>query len=706
MSIISLRKIKPAPSDQDADVLTRMQKRVKDWFDYYADNIQNYKDDTEFTYWKDGQWTPAEIDEYDRKEHKPRMTFNMLPKLLHVLEGEYSDFSPDIMVRAIDSSDTDQDKIDLLTNLTREISFKSRNDIVYQTAMNCALTGGFGAFRIISAPENEYSFNYMPKYLPIYDPTKAFWDRSARNFDKGDGICCGYLVVWNKEELKSKYPQASENLQSFAPSGIDPFWETKEEITVAEYYEKKFFKRRIALLSNNLVVDADNAEQIIQQFNERMAFMGSQGQMAPQMPITIVKEEERDDYVIHYYRAIHDQILEQRVWDGKKLPVLFQPGYIKWIRGREYTYSLVRFLRDTQRAYNYARSEFLYRLKLTRYEPFIAPEETIAKYQKNWANVYTAKGVLPYTETKSGLRPERVSHSEIPQSLTLEIERAYNDFQRISGRFDANLGAPSNETSGVAILNRQRPGNMSVKIFFDNSLKTIESGANVALDLAQNIMDTERKTSVTLSNGEQNNVLINADGGQTNNITDGMFNVEIKASASFEIQRNAQLEQITRIIGANQQLSAILPDKLIELSGIKDAPQLVKRAQKYLIPQITFDETNDPQLKQELGQQLQHQQQQQAMLQQQQQLEMLSTQSKIQDDRIKAISNQLTGIANLINAQSNQAEAQTKGALEAAKIVAEDRRTELETEKEAIKAVSQNMREFPLNLVQNEQNLT
>lgn len=697
MSIISLRKIKPAASDRDEDVLSRMKKRVKDWFDYYSENIQNYKADTEFAYEIDGQWSTDEIREY-KAEHKPRLTLNMIPKLIHVLDGEYSDFSPDIMVRAIDSSDTDQDKIDLLTNLSRKISFKSRNDIVYQTSTDCAITGGFGAFRIISSPENQYSFNYMPEYLPIHDPTRAFWDRSAHKFDKSDGICCGYLVVWNKEQLSSKYPEASENMQSFAPSGIDPFWETKDEITVVEYYEKKFFKRRIALLSNNLVVDADNAEEIIQQINEKMAFMGSQGQIPPSIPITIVKEEERDDYVIHYYRAIHNQILEKRVWDGKKLPVLFQPGYIKWLKGREYTYSLVRFLKDTQRSYNYARSEFLYRLKLTRYEPFIAPAESIANWQKNWENVYNAKGVLPYDETKSGLHPERVTHSEIPQSLTLEIERSYNDFQRISGRYDANLGAPSNETSGVAILNRQRPGNMSVKIFFDNSLKTIESGANVALDLAQNIMDTERKISVALPNGEQNNILINADGGQTNNITDGMFNVEIKASASFEIQRNAQLEQLNKIISSNQQLSAILPDKLIELSGIKDAPQLVKRAQKYLIPQITFDETKDPQLKQELGQQLQQKQQQNAMLQHQQQLEMLATQSKIQDDRIKAISSQLSGIADLITAQSNQAEAKTKGALEAAKIVAEDRRTELESEKEAIKAV-QDRSEFPYNLV-------
>lgn len=690
MAIINVKKVKLTPSDDEETVLRRMKKRVTDWFDYYSENNLWYREDTQFTYRPDGQWNAEEIREY-KDENKPFLSFNMIPRMLNVIEGEFTDFSPDIMVRPIDSSTADQEKIDLLTNLMRFLAFKSRNDIVYQTAINCALTGGYGAMRIISEPENEFSFNFVPRYIDIHDPTKAFWDRSARNLDKSDGVCCGIVTMWNKERLKAKYPEIGDQIQSFSPVGIESFWETKEEIAVAEYYEKKYFKRRLALLSNNMVVDADQAEEVISKINNSMVLEATQPP-----PVTVVKEEERDDYVIHYYRAIHNKILEKSLWDGKKLPVIFQAGIVKWYEGKEHTYSWVRFLKDTQRAYNYARSEFLYRLKLTRYEPFIAPEDAIQGYEKNWKNIYSAKGVLPYKRTPDGSKPERVGQNEIPQSLSLEIERAYSDFQRISGRFDANLGAPSNETSGVAILNRQRPGNMSVKIFFDNALKAIESAANVSLDLAQNLIDTTRQMATVLPNGEQNSVVVNDQGGRVNNITDGMFNVEIKASASFEIQREAQLEQINNIIRSNPELAAILPDKMLELSGIKDAPQLIKRAQLNLIPQITAQETKDPQMQQKLAPILQQRQQQQNMQQQAAQLEMLAVQSKTQDDRIRALADQMDGMANMMNAQTNQAEAQQKGALEAAKIVAEDQRTEMELQKEVLREI----RGTPLNTSQ------
>lgn len=686
MTISQLKTKRPEVKEDDDSILQRFKERVQTWDDWYAENIRRYQEDTKFAYKEDGQWLDAEIKEYT-DENKPRSSFNMIPRMLNVINGEYSDFDPDIMVRAIDSSEVPQEAIDLRTNLLRHIAFRSRNDIVYQTATNCALSGGFGAFRSVVENESPLSFNKVVRLDEIYDPTRCFWDSAARDLDKGDGNFCGITQTWKKETLKAKYPELTEDMQSIStPSNVEEIWETKDDITVADYYEKVFFKRNLALLSNGMVVDAEDAETTINKLNQLPNESG--------LKVEIQQTESRDDFYIMFYRMIHNKILERTVWDGKKLPIVFQPGFIKWFDGKEHTYSFVRWLKDTQRAYNYARSEFLYRLKLTRYEPFIAPAKSIEGYRKNWKNVYLAKGVLPYKELPSGARPERVAASEIPQSLTLEIERAYNDFQRITGRFDANLGAPSNEQSGIAILNRQRPGNKSVQVFFDNSLRAIESGANIIMDLIKSVIDTNRNLSVTLPNGEQNTVEVNQVGQGSNpgepfagnDLRSGEFLVELKASASFEIQREAQIEQIIRMIQAMPQLGQIMPDKLVELSGIKDAPALVKRVQENLIPQIALQETNDPELKKQLGQQLAQQQQMQQTVQQ---LTLMKQQGEIQNDRIEAMSKQITAMAQMFEAQTQRQKASADSALEAAKINAEEDRTIMQENREARKEIMQ-----------------
>lgn len=681
MSILKLNSDRPnLPKQDDNEILDEIKKNVQEWLDWYSHNIENYKNSTKFAYLEDGQWSDDEIIEY-KDQKRPRLTFNMLPRMVSTLIGEYFDFSPDLQVRAIDSTQVPQDAIDLRTNILREISFKSKNNIVYETATECALTGGYGAFLVGVEPENRMSFNLVPRYYKINDPTRGIWDKNATELNKQDGSFCGYYKVWRKEALKQKYPKAGNDIQSFAPSSsiISSFWETTDEITVIDWWKKVFYRRRISLLSNNTVVDAANAEAEIKKANDANAFNAFQTRQPVPPKVKIEKTEERDDYVIRFYRAIHNKVLEYREWDGMNLPLIFQPGYVKWIDGKEYTYAFTQWLKDTQRAYNYARSEYLYRLKLTRYEPFTAREDVIKGYEDNWKNVYVAKGVLPYTKTSDGAKPERFPAGEIPQSLTVEIERSYGDLQRISGRFDANLGAPSNETSGVAILNRQRPGNKSVQNFFNNSLKAIETGANNALDLIKHLFDTERLINIALPNGERNSVVINTNGGQTNNITDGSFLVEIKATANFELQRLAQLDELDKALSKYPEIAQIMPDILIQLTGIKDAPLVIKRIQKNLIPQITLDETKDPELQAELKQNIQ---QQQVLQQQQTQLETLAAESKIQSQRMKALNDQLTGIANIMNAQTNSEKVGVDSAIDLKKINAEENRTVVEALKQ------------------------
>jgi len=670
--VINIRKDLPdLPEDEESVILERIKNNVEEWNDYFSHNIRNYRINTKFAYLSDGQWSPEEITEYSQ-QNRPRLTFNMIPRMISTLVGEYFDFSPDLMVRAIDSTKVPQDKIDFLTNITREISFKSRNNIIYQTATDCAITGGFGAFLVGSQHEHPMSFNMVPHYYQITDPTTCFWDKIATRPNKEDGDFCGIRKIWKKELLVKKYPDAKADLQSFSSNAsINPLWETKDEITIVDYWEKIYYKRKVALLSTNEIIDADEAENRVKELNAQMSFIADNTGI-PHQKVTILKEESRDDWIIMFYRATHNKILEKSKWNGKKLPLIFQSGYTKWIDGKEHTYSFVEWLKDTQRAYNYARNEYLYRLKLTRYEPYLLRDDLVGNHEAMWKNIYDAKSALLYKKTADNARPERVAASEIPQSLSIEIERSYGDFQRISGRFDANLGAPSNETSGIAILNRQRPGNKSVQNFFNNSLIAIQTGANVAFDLMQHLYDTDRSINILMANGKQSSEVINAESGAKNNVSDGLYLVEVKATANFELQRIAQLDELDKAISKYPKIAEMMPDILIQLTGIKDAGLVVDRIQKFLMPEITVGETKDPKLKEVLTKQLEKQQQ---IADTQTQLAILNQQAEIQSTQTKALTEKIDSLANLMTAQTKRDEVGIESMLEARKINAEEDRT-------------------------------
>jgi hypothetical protein len=78
--------------------------------------------------------------------------------------------------------------------------------------------------------------------------------------------------------------------------------------------------------------------------------------------------------------------------------------------------------------------------------------------------------------------------------------------QAIIGLHQASLGQPSNEASGVAIMNRQREGDVSTFHFIDNLARAIKHGARVIVDLIPAVYTGRRMVRVLGTEGEAQNV--------------------------------------------------------------------------------------------------------------------------------------------------------------------------------------------------------
>ena len=695
----------------DNEVIARIRKRVSSWFDYYSINNRKYKDLMKFVYLEEGQWTDAEIAEY-KQEGRPRLTFNMLPRYVTNLAAQFSENVPELEVRSEHFEDVDQKQIDIVTNLTRNISFDSRNDIVYQRAFESAVIGGFGAFRIVIERERPGTFNQTIRYKQIYDPTTCFWDPMAKHVDKQDGICCGISVQMSKSEFKSKYNGIEPPTNQLDINNDNFTWVSDDIVTVVDYWEKVPCKRKLAQLSDGSVVDADEAESTVRQKNKEISQLLQMYPASPVQKIRIEKVEAQDDYKIMFYRVTKDTILERSEWDGRHLPVIFMGGFIKWVDGRERTYGLINGMIDAQRAYNYARSEYLYRLQLSRYEKFLVTKENVAGNEEMWKNPHKARSALIYKRGINGEVPIVVGANPIGDDLQAEMSRSLQDLQLIPGRFDPNFGGQGNEYSGVAISNRMQGGNLNVKELFDNARKAIESGAIVVVDLIPKIYDAQRNITLTKKDGSQESTYINSSKDNKMPGTDIFFSVKVTVGSSFAIQQEENARKLLEFAQSNPEFAKLTSDLLIKNMNLQQGPQLVERIQRFGIPEIVAQEgSKDPIVMQNAQQKMQPSPQDQVAMEmaqiklRQEEQKLLIDRLKASDDRIDAMATQVNSIANMMNAQTNRIESQGKNYREDQKAIAEQRKAELDTETEAIKAYAELAKSQSQNIIGSMTNL-
>jgi hypothetical protein len=90
-----------------------------------------------------------------------------------------------------------------------------------------------------------------------------------------------------------------------------------------------------------------------------------------------------------------------------------------------------------------------------------------------------------------------------------ESLNAADDMKSIMGIFDASLGAKSNETSGRAIMARQREGDVSTFNFIDNLSRAIRHAGRILCDLIPKVYNTERVIRIIHENGTNEHVQVN-----------------------------------------------------------------------------------------------------------------------------------------------------------------------------------------------------
>jgi len=577
----------------EQEVLSQAMKHFNIWNSYFNENIVRGKDDLNFCI-RD-QWTAIERSEFTRL-FKPAMTFNKLYDAVKKIAGEQRKNKPDIIVRSLTGKAT-QEQINLRADLIRTISYQSQNDLVYQTAFKSALMMGFGAFQIMLDYESPHSFNQIIKYDLISDPTRTIFDPTALKPHKGDGNYCGRFYVFTRDEFFATYPYVTDPVSYIDPYMLLDFqWQTRDTITVADYFVKEWFPIIIYKLSDGSTVNESELEELNEnwkkqkQITEGTEVEGIIDKIKPQ----VIGERQTQDYRIMHYRLIKNQIIDFSEWPSKQLPIIFVDGDSYYIEGRQYTRSFIHEARDAQKCVNYFGSEIAAEVKNRRREQWLGTPDNISGYEQDWRNPELQMGILrAKPDPKTGQMPVKQPPWDLSPAIMQNFQRATQDIREILG-FSETEALQGRDISGKARRERKLEGSMSAYVFQDNMAQAVEQGGRVVNDLLPYIIgQDERSMMLSKKDGKSEPITINErdnDGNVKNDLGIGDFDVEIDSGPSFAVQRDIALEYFQNTVAVNPQVFNLIADLWADNLDIQQRETVKERLMNLVPPEIIAKE--------------------------------------------------------------------------------------------------------------------
>lgn len=185
-----------------------------------------------------------------------------------------------------------------------------------------------------------------------------------------------------------------------------------------------------------------------------------------------------------------------------------------------------------------------------------------------------------------------------------EALNASDDMKAIIGIYDASLGARSNETSGRAIMARQREGDVSTFHFIDNMSRAIRHTGRILIDLIPKVYTGPRIVRIIGEDGSQAPKQINKEAPATDkkgnpvtdeqgnpvmamhDLTSGKYDLTVSTGPSFTTRREEAAMQMTEMIRAFPQAATIVGPELAKNLDWPGADEIAEKMEAMTSGQI------------------------------------------------------------------------------------------------------------------------
>jgi len=661
------------PGKGNAEVLAEARSRLTMAIGAYSDSREDEIDDLRFYAGSpDNQWQwPADVLQTRGSVNgqtinaRPCLTINKLPQHVHQVTNEQRMNRPGVKVIPADDA-AQTDVAEVYNGVIRHIEYISDADVAYDTACENQVAYGEGYIRLLTEYCNEDSFDQDIKIGRIRNSFSVYMDPLIQDPTGADARWCFITEDLTKKEYERLYPDAAP-ITTLMSLGVGDQsiaeWINEDTVRIAEYFYYEIKRETLNLYPGNMTAFQGTPE------DKQLRLMFGKP----------LKSREADRKKVKWLKINGYEVLEEREWAGKYIPVIRVVGNEYEVDGRLYVSGLVRNAKDAQRMYNYWVSQEAEMLALAPKAPFIGYGGQFEGYEMQWKTANTNN--WPYLEVNPDVTdgqgnmlplPQRAQPPMASSGLLQAKNGASEDIKSATGQYNASLGMTSNERSGKAILARQREGDVGTYHYVDNLARAIRHVGRQLVDLIPKIYDTERVARIIGEDGEPSIAKINPMQqepvkkivDQNGNVIDkiynpaiGKYDVRVITGPGYATKRQEALESMAQLLQGNPQLWSVAGDLFIKNMDWPGAQEMAARFAKVIDPKVLNEEEN-PALSQAnqqieaMGQELQ---QLHGMLQNvQQSMEARDLEIKEQANQIKAYDAETKRIAAVQAGMSEQ----------------------------------------------------
>lgn len=596
----------------DKDDLKDDLEAFKRASDFEADQRKEALDMLKFV--KLGEQWPSAVKTQRDQEGRPCLVINRLPAFGKQVTNDARQNRPMIKCHPIGEK-ADRETAEIYNGLIRNIEYTSNADVAYDTALDFAVNCGIGYTTVDINYACDDSFDKDIRICRVDNPFAIFGDPDSKAADSSDWNRAFAIQKMTQDEFERRWPGAKST--GFDANKSNAGWFSDDKIQVAEAWTR-------IKVPGILIKLSDGSIMMEPEYLKIKDLMDIQG-------VAVSGTRETQVYQVGQRIITGHEVLEKNPWPGRYIPIIPCYGDEVNVDGKRSFQSLFHFAKDAQRNYNYHRSMITELGALAPKTPFIGPEEAFKGTDADkWATANNQAHA--YIGYKGNTAPQRQGFAGPPAGVMQEALAASDDMKTIMGLYDASLGAKSNETSGRAILARQREGDVSTFNFIDNQSRMIRHLGLILVDLIPKVYDVPRIVRVIKEDGTNYGVPINQpvqviqkppQPGQTNtpeyrpvdpnnppmqggaqvpqlsddehediagliktfDLAAGKYDVTCESGPSFTTRREEAAAQMMQFIQANPQSAPLIGDLLAKSLDWPGAEEIAKRLQAMLPPQ-------------------------------------------------------------------------------------------------------------------------
>ena len=573
----------------DDDILAEARAAFARAADAEAETRREALDDLRFA--RLGEQWPASVLNDRAREGRACLTVNRLPAFIRQVVNDARQNKPAIAVHPVDDG-ADPATAEVFNGLIRHIEQSSDAEVAYDTALDFAVTGGFGYFRINTRYAADDGFDQDIAIERVANPFSIYGDPEGAAADSSD---------WNTAFVVDSLPRAAFAARWKGAEAVD--WDGEgaggradasrppgERVQVAEFWRREAVRRTILALSDGQVVEE--------------AVYAAQKAMFDALGVRVVgRPREVAGQKVTQRIVSGAAVLETLDWPGRFIPIVPVWGEELMIDGRRRLRSLVRDAKDPQRMFNYWRTTSTELVALAPKAPFIGRKGAFETDSDKWATANVQSHA--YIEYDGPEPPMRQGFAGVPAGALQEALNASDDMKAIMGLHDASLGARSNETSGRAIMARQREGDVSTFHYIDNLSRAIRHAGRILIDLIPKVYGTARVIRVLGPDGSARRVGLATKGdvakkgGQAQALKDvegiydlgaGRYDLTVRSGPSFTSRREEAASQMIELIRAYPAAAPVIGDLLARNLDWPGADEIAERLAGLVPPQAKGDD--------------------------------------------------------------------------------------------------------------------